>query len=123
METTELDVCIDCIMLLANGGEGPVEPSWSGTDPDHDEYDQHGPTCDGSCETAKDAHVAAVDRIWEGYELTLGSVDCEYCGSEAREVDDQIEDCESWFSMASCDGCGSRLGGSRFHAVAWKVTA
>lgn len=119
-ETTELDVCTDCVMLIANGGCDSVEPSWC---PDNEGLLPYEYACDGSCESASDADAAAVDRIWEGYDVTLGSVDCEYCGSEAREVDDQVEDCESWFSMGSCDGCGSRLGGSRFHAVAWKVTA
>ncbi len=29
------------------------------------------------------------------------------------------EECEGWFSWASCDGCGSTLGGERHPAVVW----
>ena len=121
-ETTELSICVDCLYLLANGQPESVDPSWCPTDSDGRTGYHNGVPCDGTCEGAVSAHAEAVNRIWEGYELTLGSVECEWCGSEAREADDQITDCEPHFSMSQCDGCGSRLGGDRVHAVAWEET-
>ena len=116
--TDDLDICVDCLMLIANGGSDMVEPSWC---PDNKGLQPYEYTCDGTCEAAAQAHAAEVNRIWEGYDLTLGSIECEYCGSSAREDDDQIEDCEPWFSWNACHACQSRLGGDRHHAVAWRI--
>lgn len=45
--------------------------------------------------------AADLERNWRGYNLYVGDT----------EKDDE-------FSWSQCDGCGSRLGGSRFHCVA-----
>lgn len=78
-EYTELSVCTDCAMLIANGEEPPEskEPG---------------------------EHAALIDARWHGYYLALGAGD---------------EDDDRGFSMRSCDGCGSHLGGDRFAATAW----
>jgi len=92
--TSDFDVCADCLIMIANG--------------------------EGS-----DEHVIEMDKQWppdDGWHLSLGSLDCEYCGSEAREENPELEDCEPWFSWNACHGCGSRLGGDRWHASAWRYT-
>ena len=117
--TDDLSVCVDCLFLLANGGDS-VEPSWC---PDNEGLRPYDYTCDGTCEAAAEAHVAAVDRNWEGWDLVLGSNDCEWCGTEAREADDFNGDsCEPWFSWSACHGCGSKLGGNREHAIGMRET-
>ena len=50
--------------------------------------------------TKEHAHIMA--KRW-GYSLVMS---CE-------------EDCEGYFSWASCDGCGSTLGGDRHPAIAF----
>lgn len=100
----DLSICGDCLMLIASGLER-VDSSWC---------DRH---CDGSCETARDNYLAAVELNWpdnDGWHLTTGSRDCEWCSGPDEE------DCEGWFSMSSCDICNSRLGGTRYHATAWR---
>ena len=120
--TNDLDVCFDCLMFIANGGCESVEPSWC---PDNKGLRPHDYTCDGTCEAAAQAHV---DAVWgrflsDGWHLAIGARDCEWCGVEATDDDgERVEDCEPWFSWSSCHGCGSRLGGSRHHAVAWRET-
>jgi hypothetical protein len=37
-------------------------------------------------------------------------------------VDSETENGIAEFSWTSCDGCGSRLGGSRYRLAVWKVT-
>jgi len=101
-DTTELAICVDCTMLLANG----------------EVFDSEGN--DIAAE-----HANLMVAVWgEKFDITLGSLECEYCGADAREAarnnDTEIEDCEPWFSWQSCDGCGSHLGGDREHAVAWQ---
>ena len=88
----ELEICVDCVMMIANA---------EGTD----------------------EHAEDIERQWptkDGWHLTNGSVECEYCGGEVRAKDDTVEDCEGWFSRTPCDGCGSRLYGTREHGVAWR---
>ena len=114
-ERHELDVCVDCLFLLANGGGDSVEPSWCPDNRDRRPWDY---VCDGSCEAAATAHAAAVERNWpDPWILAPGSRECEWCGDEARGDDDTVEECEPWFSWAACDGCGSTLGGDRVHAA------
>ena len=140
----DIDICIDCVYLLANGAPESVEPSWcpwNNGQPDSTgavyvtagpERSRHhlgpeyrggyrtgGESCDGTCEDAIAAHSAAVEAAWQGYAVTLGAVDCEYCGAGAREANPTIqEDCRGWFSYSPCELCGSRLGGTREHAHA-----
>lgn len=93
----ELSICRDCLIWFANG-ETPGDMT----------------------ETERNDFLSRIGRETAGCHITLGSIDCEYCGSEARTADpDGTEDCESWFSWSACDTCGSHLGGDRDHAVAW----
>lgn len=84
-ETVDLDICTDCLFVLANG-----------------------PESDGERRAAE-----SMAEQWDGWELTLGSLECDHCPTEDG-------DCEPWFSWSECDGCGSNLGGDRSHATAWK---
>lgn len=99
---TEMSVCRDCVMMLANG---ETDPEW--TDEQRAEF------------------LARFEAGHEGLErVTLGSIECEYCGRDARQAardagKDDVENCEPWFSHSSCDLCGSPLGGHRDHAVGW----
>ena len=115
-EIHDLDICVDCVMLFANGGSDSVEPSWCPEG--HDDG--------GTCEEAAENHAAATERNWpstEGWALHNGSHECEWCGFEARESEDfNGDDCEGWFSHSSCDACGSRLGGTREHGIAMRET-
>lgn len=89
-ETADLSVCSSCLMVLANGLEqGP-------------NYDDDKAAADG------------LARNWAGWDISLGSLECDYCPNEDG-------DCEGWFSWSRCDGCGSQLGGDRYHATAWKA--
>lgn len=113
-ETHNLKVCDACIMFLANGDVGDYGPipwdarlraklgiirgegihlfTWDGDD--HDEN----PTT---------RHAALIEEQWpsaDGWELVAGT--CE---------DDDYE-----FSWASCDACGTRLGGTRHTAHAMR---
>ncbi len=93
----ELSICQDCLMWFANG---ETDGNWT--------------------EKERAEFLGRVGKHTEGCHITLGSIDCEHCGSEARAADpDNTEDCESWFSWSACDTCGSNLGGDRSHAVAW----
>jgi hypothetical protein len=97
-ETADLSVCVDCVSYLANGEV---------SDPD-------------TGENIATAHAAKIAAIWgDAFDITLGSLPCEHCGSKARETGDDVQDCEPWFSWHDCDGCGSTLGGDREHATAW----
>lgn len=114
-----LDICVDCLWFYANGRPESVEPSWCPED--HNNYhrgylDRPGePACEGTCEESFTNFLAAIDGELGTGEVTLGSTDCEWCA-------DSEEDCEPWFSMSSCDSCGSHLGGNRVHATLWKET-
>ena len=125
-ETQELNICADCLTLFANGTPESVNPSWceehcNGNNADCFKGSTCSDSCDGSCKSATDAHASAIDANWENWDITLGSLECEFCGSVARENDETIEeDCEQWFSWHQCHGCSSRYGGGRWHAVAWK---
>lgn len=57
-----------------------------------------------------EGHEAAMTaHLGEGADVTLGCLD--------PECDD--DGTEGGFSWSSCDGCGSTLGGDRFHATQW----
>lgn len=94
---SECSICTDCVIWFANG-----ETSGDWTQKERAEF------------------LNRVRQHTEGCHITLGSVDCEHCGRDARATDpDGTEACEPWFSWSSCDTCGSNLGGHREHAVAW----
>ena len=57
-------------------------------------------------ETPEDNPEFGLLPEWEGWHVVL---DCP-------------ENCEGSFSWSSCEGCGSRLGGDRHPAAAWKET-
>jgi hypothetical protein len=95
-DTTELTICTDCVALLANGE-----------------------VLDSSGEDITSAQSDKMAALWGDTDITLGSLDCEHCGREARATGTEVESCEPWFSSSSCDGCGSPLGGDRGHAVSW----
>lgn len=58
---------------------------------------------------AVDAYYSGWLPEWDDYLLSMVA-----CGGE--DVDDLY--CEGHFSWSPCDGCGSGLGGDRFHYVA-----
>lgn len=93
---TELSICRDCLIWFANG---ETSGDWT--------------------EKERAVFLQNVGRETQGCHITLGSIECEHCGSEAREADRDVEACEPWFSTSSCDTCGSTFHGDREHAVAW----
>lgn len=102
--TQDLSVCTDCLMVLANGEAESVD-TWHV----NDEYD-------ADSVEAIDAHAAAIERGWKGWDVTIGSITCEHC------VDSDDGDCEPWFSHSRCDLCDNPRGGSRVHATAHPET-
>lgn len=94
-----LEICRDCVMLLANG----EVHEWRGRD-----------YVDTSDEIAAKIHA-----IWGDTEITLGHL-CEItdCGADSREEHGE-EEPEPWFSKSDCDGCGQPLAGDREYATAW----
>lgn len=95
-QPVSLEICVDCLFLLANGT-----------------------VSDDQDDAADTAHAARMDAIWgEGTEITLGHL-AEACPDCGLNDDRQECDCEPWFSWSQCDGCGSTLGGDREHATAW----
>lgn len=123
-ESYHLEACEDCIALLANGdvgdrGEMPRNvaadrayhaeagiPLGREADGDHlynrpDDDDDENPTA---------RHDAKVEAKWpsaDGWNLDPGS--CEDHGGCVE------------FSWSACEVCGSRLGGSRHAAFAWRA--
>lgn len=95
----DLDICSSCLMVLANGPQ------------QGENY-------------ADDLRAAeGLAHNWPGWDITLGALDeeCEHCKSWRESGEEGDNPCdEGWFSWSSCQGCGSRLGGQRYHATAWK---
>ncbi len=134
-----IDVCTDCLLLLANGeiGEGP--------------------------RTAEEVGLA-ISEIWAGWDISIGRMKSEDVVAEIHTaggqphspcvylappqvlalipedfltlaLEDQLaaqlwdgwalcsceDTAEGWFSWSSCEGCGSGLGGDRHYATAWRV--
>lgn len=99
---SRLEVCTDCLQILANGSLGGDE-----------EY-----------RTTEEV-VADMARIWGNLlgQITLGRL------QEENETEEHYEeylsgwgdgsDGNAGFSWSSCDGCGSSLGGDRYYATAW----
>ena len=126
-----LEICVDCLMLLANGEVN----EWQGT-----EY------VDITIE-----HTAKMRAIWGATHISLGRTreewyedhreDCHKCGDKMRywytskvepglhlicdcgamlfRLSDEDDTDEPFFSHRDCQGCGSTLGGDREYATAW----
>ena len=62
----------------------------------------------GTIPYGDESEWAGIAERWDGWHLAVGNCpeeDCECVG----------------FTMSPCDGCGSRLGGSRYHGAAWRI--
>ena len=99
-EPSPIQVCQDCLMVLANGENEYSTPE--------DEV----------------IHAEGIGKRLEGYEVTLGWTDypngnpgCEHGGTADCFCD------LLGFSWQQCDGCGSKLGGDRYAATIWSVSA
>ena len=87
IDADELEFCVDCVMLIANG----------------EVFDSDGNDIGPSVANAQTA-------IWgTGINGAMGLV----LNSHCKECIGEEEACEGWFSWSSCDGCGSTLGGDR----------
>ncbi len=101
-EPHRLEICGDCLQILANGSlGGHAEPR-----------------------TTEEV-VADMAYIWGGNlgQITLGRLQDEDETTEHFEEylsgwGDDSDD-SAGFSMSSCEGCGSGLGGDRYYATAW----
>ncbi len=96
-EPSRLEVCVDCLQILANGDLGGVE----------------------EVRTTEEV-VADMVEVWGDLlgQITLGRTQEEDETQEQFEENRDSED-EGWFSMSRCECCGSSLGGQRFYATAW----
>jgi hypothetical protein len=97
MESHPIRVCVDCLIFLANGEYTPPDPRYWPEEP-----------------ATIDELAARIDREWpsaDGWHLTTGS-----------EEDDDGESDGVGFSWSPCDACGSRLGGDRHYATAYRHT-
>ncbi len=96
-EPHRLEICVDCLQILANGDLGGAEE-----------------------DRTTEEVVADMVEVWGDLlgQITLGRTQEEDETEEEYENSTQSED-EGWFSMSSCEGCGSGLGGDRFYATAW----
>ena len=99
-ETFDIAVCVDCLMLIANG-ETPPDMTRAGTN----------------------KWLAGIDQIWHGYHVAAGMTAEKHSetGCDCRQSGEK--DCsaeESYFSWAPCDYCRRPLGGDRHPATAWK---
>lgn len=95
-----LDVCVDCLSVLANGAESPGE--------------------ERSARAMHERHEGL--GAWgEGWLISLGHLtdQCEHC-AWTRQEDPEL-DCTDAFSWAQCDGCGSNAGGARYPATLWEA--
>lgn len=93
-EVTYLSACIDCLAWLANGQVPEESTEWPG--------------------------VEEIGRIWSGYHLVCsGPIEDENGIMRDPETGEPTTG-EDWFSWSPCEVCGSRLGGSRNHAAAWR---
>jgi ribosomal protein L37AE/L43A len=91
-ETVTVWLCIDCLVMLANGEESP------------------------------DADREPLSEIGEDDEITLGlfleehASDCA-AREQGAECDQECD--HDHFSSDPCEGCGSRLAGERHAATLW----
>ena len=106
-EDHDFEWCDTCLMLHANGEVGDYGdlPEWMERDEDGAHlYNWPG---DDQSENAATRHAAKMDAQWSWTDGWHVAANCP-------------EDCCESFSWFRCDGCGSRLGGSRHPAVAWR---
>jgi hypothetical protein len=99
---TDLEICTDCLMLLANGDVGDRGPAPAGTSWSDDDAHLYERDTDDTNENATARHARKVEAMWptaDGWHLMLGG---DVLG----------------FSYRWCDCCGSTLGGDRFTATA-----
>lgn len=113
METTEtydLDICVDCLMLIANGEVGDRGDIGNLTEYQQSEDDAHLYNLPGDDHqnNAASRHAARIDAHWPAADGWTIAPNCP-------------EECEGGFSWSGCDACGSTLGGERHPAVAMKV--
>lgn len=88
----DLSVCIDCMLLHANGEYGPDRP---------------------------DTEPEPLSKIDPGYSVTMGVTEhADTCTEADREIGCNCEDLG--FRTSSCDGCGSYLHGDRYALTLWK---
>ena len=94
LETSEILICVDCMILLANG-ELP-------TDPD-------------------DRVDPPLSKITDDVDITPGGDHDDWCPAKDVTARHQVEcECDRIdFSTARCGGCGSELGGERYKATLW----
>ena len=111
-ETHSLDICSNCLFLLANG-DSPEE-----CDDRHHDHAQCKP--DEGC-SAVGRSIEAQWPSTDGWNL-MASCSDEECTetAEASGVDHYCSAEEGFFSHSSCDSCGSWLGGSRYHGTAMR---
>lgn len=91
-----IKVCVDCLMVLANGIESKSE------------------------QTAAEG----IERIWGDTQITpgAGTQDCGHDLNDPLQDRKHIDYCETLgFSRSWCEGCGSELGGDRHAATVWLV--
>lgn len=108
-ERHELNICTDCLMMLANGDVGDrgdigQVPAYLQSEDDAHLYNLPG---DDQEHNANSRHAARMNAHWPGEDGWELSPNCH-------------QECDGEFSWSSCDGCGSTLGGDRHPAVAWK---
>ena len=108
-ERYDLNICTDCLMMLANGDVGDRGDIGELTEYQQDADDAHLYNLPGDDQehNANSRHAALMEYHWPGADGWELYPSCP-------------EDCEGGFSWSSCNGCGSTLGGDRHPAVAWK---
>jgi hypothetical protein len=123
-ETHEIALCVDCLLLTANGETEGVGRScyWSDLPRDH----AHDSGCWNPApdeeERRESRYLAAVESAYPGWNIAPGCPSsCEWChGGEDPETGESVDQCEPSFSWSSCDLCGSTLGGDRHPAGAFR---
>ncbi len=111
-DTHSLDICSDCLFLLANG-DAPAE-----CDDRHHDHDQCKP--DEGCSGVG----RSIEAQWpsaDGWSV-MASCSNEDCGPQpgSAQNDDDCTAREGFFTWSSCDCCGSHLGGTRYHGTAMR---
>lgn len=93
-EPYELSICVDCLMILANG------------------------ECNYESEADRVKHEAGMVKHLADDEVTLGRL----TPNDICQGSDHDNDCtcdQFGFRWGQCDGCGSVLGGDRYAATLW----
>lgn len=105
-ESITIEICSDCLMLIANGDIGDHGDGYPGMTGDGAGDHIYNRPDDDQDENPTSRHAALVDAEWphaDGWELVPG-------------------DGDRGFSHSACDGCGVALGGDRYEATAMKQT-